>query len=75
MLENSTYRNTRVHICSWNIDARSPDQLTVADKERFAGWLGAGAERDPDILAIGLQEIVDLESKRQTARKSDRCSQ
>ncbi|KAI7851521.1 Endonuclease/exonuclease/phosphatase [Circinella umbellata] len=60
------YRKTRIQISTWNIDALSPDTITGQDKKLVEEWLTS--MRDADIIVIGLQEIVDLESKRQTAR-------
>ena len=61
------YRKTRIQISTWNIDALSPDTITGQDKKLVEEWLTS--MRDADIIVIGLQEIVDLESKRQTARR------
>lgn len=61
------YRDARVMICSWNIDARKPDMFSPSDNEKIREWLG-GMD-DPDIIVVGIQEIVDLESKKQTASK------
>ncbi|KAI9254592.1 Endonuclease/exonuclease/phosphatase [Phascolomyces articulosus] len=60
------YRKTRIQISTWNIDALSPDTITGQDKALVEEWLTS--MRDADIIVVGLQEIVDLESKRQTAR-------
>jgi hypothetical protein len=51
-------------ICSWNIDANKPEKL-VEDDETIREWLGG--MQDPDIIVVGIQEIIDLESKKQTA--------
>ncbi|KAI9496778.1 WD40-repeat-containing domain protein [Zychaea mexicana] len=61
------YRPTRIQISSWNIDALSPESITGQDKALLDEWLSS--MRDADIIVVGLQEIVDLESKRQTAPK------
>ncbi|RUS17772.1 hypothetical protein BC937DRAFT_89508 [Endogone sp. FLAS-F59071] len=64
--EYCTYRDVRMLVCSWNIDACKPDGLEPREDLRYLReWLGS--MEDPDILAIGIQEIVDLESKRQNA--------
>lgn len=60
-------RDTRVLICSWNIDANKPEKLTASDDKLVREWLRG--MQDPDIIVVGIQEIVDLESKKQTARK------
>jgi hypothetical protein len=53
-------------ICSWNIDANKPEKL-VEEHEQIREWLN-GMD-DPNIIVIGIQEIIDLESKKQTARR------
>ncbi|KAI8332058.1 Endonuclease/exonuclease/phosphatase [Chlamydoabsidia padenii] len=60
------YKPARVMICSWNIDANKPEKLVGQDDELVHQWLGAAD--DPDIIVVGIQEIVDLESKKQTAK-------
>ncbi|RCH93218.1 hypothetical protein CU097_012769 [Rhizopus azygosporus] len=64
--EYCTYDEAKIMICSWNIDANKPEKLTKEDNNEVRKWLG-GME-DPDIIVVGIQEIVDLESKKQTAR-------
>lgn len=54
-------------ICSWNIDANKPEKIVGEDDRQVREWLGS--MQDPDIIVVGIQEIVDLESKKQTARK------
>lgn len=54
-------------LSSWNIDANKPEKLTKEDDNEVRKWLG-GMD-NPDIIVVGIQEIVDLESKKQTARK------
>lgn len=61
------YRSTRIMVCSWNINACSPENLNGQDDALLRKWLES--MDDPDLIVIGLQEIVDLESKRQTASK------
>lgn len=56
-----------VMICSWNMDAVKPDALTKTDVEKLHEWLNG--INDPDIIMIGVQEIVDLCSKTLTASK------
>lgn len=68
--EYCTYRDVRMLVCSWNIDACKPEGIeSKEDLQRLREWLGS--MDDPDILAIGIQEIVDLESKRQNASRFD----
>lgn len=54
-------------ICSWNMDAIKPDALTESDVEKVHEWLNGMA--NPDIIMVGIQEIVDLSSKTLTASK------
>ncbi|KAL7324238.1 hypothetical protein PS15p_210772 [Mucor circinelloides] len=65
--EYCTYDDARVMICSWNIDANKPEKILGEDDRQVRQWLGS--MEDPDIIVVGIQEIVDLESKKQTARK------
>ncbi|KAJ2357745.1 hypothetical protein GGF43_001273 [Coemansia sp. RSA 2618] len=60
-------RDIGVQINSWNIDAVKPDALDSADRGFVARWLGAGGAA-PELLVVGLQEVVDLESKKMTAK-------
>lgn len=64
--EFCTYDEARIMISSWNIDANKPEKLTKEDDNEVRKWLG-GME-NPDVIVVGIQEIVDLESKKQTAR-------
>ncbi|KAJ2761893.1 hypothetical protein IWQ57_005928, partial [Coemansia nantahalensis] len=64
-------RDVIVQINSWNIDAIKPEHLerTPEDRGFLRSWLGAlGAHNEPDIIVVGLQEVVDLESKKMTAK-------
>lgn len=65
--EYCTYEDKSVMICSWNIDANKPEKIIGEDHTAVREWLGN--MEDPDIIVVGIQEIVDLESKKQTARK------
>ncbi|KAG0169710.1 hypothetical protein DFQ28_003407 [Apophysomyces sp. BC1034] len=65
--EYCNYRKARVAICSWNINANKPEKLTERDKTQVVEWLCSMTD-PPDVIAVGFQEIVDLASKRQTAR-------
>ncbi|RUS24668.1 hypothetical protein BC938DRAFT_473258, partial [Jimgerdemannia flammicorona] len=66
-MEYCKYNGARLLVCSWNIDACKPEDVDESneDLEQLRQWLGSMEE--PDIVAIGIQEIVDLESKRQNA--------
>ncbi|KAI9315450.1 Endonuclease/exonuclease/phosphatase, partial [Dichotomocladium elegans] len=59
------YNETSILVCSWNIDACKPETIVGDNLLKLKGWLQS--MRNPDIIVVGLQEIVDLESKRQTA--------
>lgn len=65
--EYCTYRKVKVLICSWNIDASKPDDLEQSiDSSKFLRlWLTS--VNSPDIIVIGFQEIIDLESGKMTA--------
>ncbi|KAG0312332.1 hypothetical protein BGZ99_009580 [Dissophora globulifera] len=70
--EYCQWRDLKVLICSWNIDASKPAAQDVnggADRKLFESWLtGMDQEGPPDIISVGFQEIVDLESKKMTAK-------
>ncbi|CAI5719072.1 unnamed protein product [Hyaloperonospora brassicae] len=59
------FRSTRVVTGTWNVNAKKP--LTAADASKLAQWLQSrptGKRQPPppppDLIALGLQEIVDL---------------
>lgn len=68
MPEYCDYRDAKILISSWNIDANKPEKFDQRDEQKIREWLTS--MRDPDIIAVGIQEIVDLESKKQTASKN-----
>ncbi|KAG0222642.1 hypothetical protein BGW41_005887 [Actinomortierella wolfii] len=72
--EYCQYRDLKILICSWNIDASKPaaqQKNGGTDAKLFDQWL-TGMNNEgygpPDIISIGFQEIVDLESKKMTAK-------
>jgi hypothetical protein len=65
MKEYCDYRDAKILISSWNIDANKPEKFDAQDEQKIREWLTS--LRDPDIIVVGIQEIVDLESKKQTA--------
>lgn len=71
--EYCQWRDIKVLICSWNIDASKPAAQDVnggSDRRLFESWLTSmEQEGPPDIISVGFQEIVDLESKKMTASK------
>ncbi|KAF9375279.1 hypothetical protein BGX21_003837 [Mortierella sp. AD011] len=70
--EYCQWRDLKVLICSWNIDASKPAAQEVnggTDRKLFEQWLTSmDQEGPPDIISVGFQEIVDLESKKMTAK-------
>ncbi|KAG0043399.1 hypothetical protein BGZ83_011456 [Gryganskiella cystojenkinii] len=70
--EYCQWRDLKVLICSWNIDASKPaaqDMNGGSDRRLFESWLTSmEQEGPPDIISVGFQEIVDLESKKMTAK-------
>jgi hypothetical protein len=64
------YRDAHVLVCSWNCDARKPKSLLTnpMDARFLKEWLTASPVT-PEIIVIGFQEIIDLESKKTTASK------
>ncbi|KAI8605559.1 Endonuclease/exonuclease/phosphatase [Dissophora ornata] len=70
--EYCQWRDLKILICSWNIDASKPAAQDVnggADRRMFESWLTSmEQEGPPDIISVGFQEIVDLESKKMTAK-------
>ncbi|KAJ2620878.1 hypothetical protein GGI25_003958 [Coemansia spiralis] len=70
-LEYVRMRDITVQINSWNIDAIKPDSLEKSNEDKgfLREWLGAsGIQQGPEIIVVGLQEVVDLESKKMTAK-------
>ncbi|KAL1914808.1 uncharacterized protein VTP21DRAFT_7900 [Calcarisporiella thermophila] len=63
-----SYRDLRVLLCSWNVDACKPYDLeaTSSDFNFLKQWLTP--LETPDIISIGFQEIVNLESKKNNAK-------
>lgn len=66
--EFSSYRKLSTLVVSWNIDANKPDAL-VGDPSNidFLKEVLTSAN-SPDIISIGLQEVVDLENRKVTAK-------
>lgn len=55
--EFTQYRNARIFLGTWNVNAKGKDE--PLDSWLCAGW-GSNGEYAPDIVAVGLQEMVDL---------------
>ncbi|KAF8318208.1 DNase I-like protein [Clavulina sp. PMI_390] len=69
----STFRQLRVLIGSWNIDAAKPELLSsngesVSFLAEFLRSIGCTADDAPDIIVFGFQEVIDLESRKLTAK-------
>ena len=58
-LEYCSFRELRAAVATWNVGATSP--LTLKADEFIADAIHA--EDPPEVLAFGLQEVVDLEDK------------
>lgn len=66
--EFSTFRDINVLIVSWNLDSAKPDALTgCAENINFLHDALTSVE-DPDIIAFGFQELIDLESRKMAAK-------
>ena len=64
----STFRNLNLLIVSWNIDAAKPDALTHdAANVNFLHDVLSSVD-SPDIISFGFQEVIDLESRKMTAK-------
>ncbi|KAF8430424.1 hypothetical protein L210DRAFT_3651845 [Boletus edulis BED1] len=64
----STFRDLKVLIVTWNLDAAKPDSL-VGEPEnvRFLQDVLTSVD-SPDIISFGFQEVIDLESRKMTAK-------
>ncbi|OCH87674.1 DNase I-like protein [Obba rivulosa] len=66
--EFSTFRKLKVLIVSWNVDSAKPDQLTgPPENVNFLHDVLTSVD-SPDIISFGLQELIDLESRRMAAK-------
>ncbi|KDQ07757.1 hypothetical protein BOTBODRAFT_119643 [Botryobasidium botryosum FD-172 SS1] len=64
----STFRNLNVLICSWNIDAAKPESLAgTVENAAFLESVLHSVDA-PDIIVFGFQELIDLESRKLTAK-------
>ncbi|KAH0839417.1 Endonuclease/exonuclease/phosphatase [Lanmaoa asiatica] len=64
----STFRDLKVLIVSWNVDAAKPESL-IGDPEnlRFLHDVLTSVD-SPDIISFGFQELIDLESRKMAAK-------
>ncbi|KAI8839540.1 Endonuclease/exonuclease/phosphatase [Chytriomyces cf. hyalinus JEL632] len=72
----SSYRDMSVFVGSWNINASKPDALDSLPRgdQVFHQWFQPSPSNQtlpqpPSIIAIGFQELVDLESKKANAKQ------
>ncbi|KAG9309775.1 hypothetical protein JVU11DRAFT_10149 [Chiua virens] len=64
----STFRDLKVLVVSWNVDAAKPDSLTTdPENARFLHDVLSSAD-GPDIISFGFQEVIDLESRKMAAK-------
>ena len=64
----SSLRDISVLIVSWNVDSAKPDQLTGAvENVNFLQDVLTSVDT-PDVIAFGLQELIDLESRKMAAK-------
>ncbi|KAI0759751.1 DNase I-like protein [Trametes elegans] len=66
--EFSTFRDMKILIVSWNVDAAKPDMLTgSAENVNFLNDVLQSVD-SPDVIVFGLQELIDLESRKMAAK-------
>lgn len=67
--EFSSFRDLSVLIVSWNMDSAKPDILQDNNPDNFNFLRDVLSSVDsPDIIAFGLQELIDLESRKMAAK-------
>ncbi|KAG8835086.1 hypothetical protein FRC18_001059 [Serendipita sp. 400] len=65
------FRPLRLLICTWNVDAAKPDGLTGSRNATFMRKFlttSHGEANVPDMIVFGLQEVINLEDKKLTAK-------
>ncbi|KAJ3327372.1 hypothetical protein HDU76_011920 [Blyttiomyces sp. JEL0837] len=69
--EFCTHREIRMFVGSWNLDANKPEAMDGRRKEDqvLQQWFSKLKSIPPEILVIGFQELVDLESKKVNAKQ------
>jgi len=66
--EFSTFREMKVLIMSWNVDSSKPDALNgTPENINFLHDVLTSVD-PPDIISFGLQELIDLESRKMAAK-------
>ncbi|RKP11776.1 Endonuclease/exonuclease/phosphatase, partial [Piptocephalis cylindrospora] len=68
--EYVSYTPLTMRLVTWNIDARKPKEVDASAPDFVEHWVKGGDPHGPDLLFVGVQELVDLESKKVTASKS-----
>ncbi|KAJ3415822.1 hypothetical protein HDV05_004095 [Chytridiales sp. JEL 0842] len=65
------YRTLKVFVGSWNIDANKPEALDGRPEHEqvLQQWFTQMRNDEPEMIVIGFQELVDLESKKVNAKK------
>lgn len=64
----STFRDLKVLIVSWNVDAAKPESLIGdLDNVHFLHDVLTSVD-SPDIISFGFQEVIDLESRKMAAK-------
>lgn len=64
-LEYCTFQETELLVCTWNVGACKPPSV-MEHPEFWQRWLGCAAS--PSMIVVGLQEVIELDSKRANAR-------
>ena len=63
----SSFQDLTVLVVSWNCDSARPDSLTGENEEFFNNALHS-VDYPPDVIVFGLQEVIDLESRKMVAK-------
>ncbi|KAI9294587.1 DNase I-like protein [Neoconidiobolus thromboides FSU 785] len=64
--EYSNYKEIDLRICSFNVGANKPEEvINSKNSDYLLEWIGDGL---PDIIVFGFQEVVNLDSKKVTAK-------
>ncbi|KAI0666162.1 DNase I-like protein [Trametes maxima] len=64
----ATFRDMKVLIVSWNVDSAKPEALTgTPENLNFLTDVLTSVD-SPDIIAFGMQELIDLESRKMAAK-------
>ncbi|KAF8905753.1 Endonuclease/exonuclease/phosphatase [Gymnopilus junonius] len=64
----SSFRDLTVLITTWNCDSARPDSLATGHNASFFDDVLHSVEQAPDVIVFGFQEVIDLESRRMTAK-------